>query len=766
MKQVSDKFKNISKKIKQQDLKVLIKETSEEITVKELKYNFEGELFKTIMQEITFSIKNAQELEGKTIQVKYGLLVDNEYEYVDIGEYVVKDIEEDKKKEETSITCYDNMLKFMAAFNQDNLEITYPCTMLELVQKICQVCGVELYSTDFYNSELSVTEDFFTVQQLNYRDVLVKIAQSTLSTIFIKENKLYLCNLGNEVQTLDASYITAMTIEEKVGPINALVLGRGDVEDNIESIEQESIDTYGRYEIRFDENEFLDDKRETVIDNIFNQIKGIEYYAFESSDLGVTWLDPCDWIELQDREGKVYKVLYLKGNITINTGITGKMSADIPTTTETEYKITTEEQKKNLRVERLAKKNEGLIQDVIEEQNEQVEKMSKLTQTVDSFSSEISNKVGEDEIISKINQSAEAIQINANKVSLEGKEIDLTGDNVTITSNNFSVDEEGNIVCKNALITGGEINVTKTYFSEDAEKYVTETIFKISEDIIEIGKFNFFPTIDSMSGDLLPNFGIENIAILKYNKGYSGLVPFDLNINNIKAAAEITTEILYAKNSIMISKNGTQGYGLCNSDGVSIIRDHNYNGNVSIDATGGVLYLGFENTTGINILNGKLTIDSAGRFYYNSNGLYSPNSAGIYFDQYGNIHKKRAGSEGGKWSVNSDSEIFNANWYSGLVTFNYDVTVKGHISASGLKRMDSGEVNITPSAANTPTVKAITFDTIFKATPNIVATAKSSVPGTTVTGVGASATSASGANVYVTRTNTTQTTIYWIAMDG
>ena len=389
MKQVSDKFKSISKKIKQQNLKVLIKETNEEIAVKELKYKFEGELFKTIMKEITFSVKNVQELEGKTIQVKYGLLVDNEYEYVDIGEYVVKDIEEDKKKEETSITCYDNMLKFMAAFNQDNLKITYPCTMLELVQKICQVCGVELYSTDFYNAELSVTEDFFTVQQLNYRDVLVKIAQSTLSTIFIKENKLYLCNLGNEVQTLDASYITAMAIEEKFGPINALVLGRGDVEDNIESIDQESIDTYGRCEIRFDENEFLDDKRETVIDAMLNQIKGIEFYAFESSDLGVTWLEPCDWIELQDRAGNIYKVLYLKGNITINTGITGQMSTDIPETTETEYKVTTEQQKKVLKVERLAKKNEGLIQDVIQENTEQNQKISKVTQTVDELNSKI-----------------------------------------------------------------------------------------------------------------------------------------------------------------------------------------------------------------------------------------------------------------------------------------------------------------------------------------------------------------------------------------
>lgn len=46
---------------------------------------------------------------------------------------------------------------------------------------------------------------------------------------------------------------------------------------------------------------------------------------------------------------------------------------------------------------------------------------STITQTAEEINSEVRNKVGEDEIISKINQSAEKIQINANKVSLERK---------------------------------------------------------------------------------------------------------------------------------------------------------------------------------------------------------------------------------------------------------------------------------------------------------------------------------------------------------
>ena len=70
---------------------------------------------------------------------------------------------------------------------------------------------------------------------------------------------------------------------------------------------------------------------------------------------------------------------------------------------------------------------------------------SEIKQTTDGISSEVSKKVGNNEIISKINQSAEAVQINANKISLNGKEINLTSENATIKSTNFNVDTQGNV---------------------------------------------------------------------------------------------------------------------------------------------------------------------------------------------------------------------------------------------------------------------------------------------------------------------------------
>lgn len=414
---VSNEFKNITKKIKQQNIKLNIYDgkitvqeihmmpvhifnalpiwklrKQKEVIAKELKYSFDGQLFKTIMKQVEITVKNANEIKDKDVNFQYGLFINNKFEYVDLGNYFIKDIEDSKKKDEIIVTGYDRMIRFMKTFKQSDLQLTYPCKMLELVQKICEVCKVDLYSTDFYNADLDVTEDFFSVQELTYRDVLEKVTQATLTTAFIEDNKLNLYKVNNnELETLDKSYLTDLTIKEQFGPINALVLGRGNVEDNIEEIDEKSIEENGRCEIRFDENEFIEFQREKLIKGMFEQIKGLKYYSFEASDVGVMWLKPCASIKLGDKENSLYNSYYLKANITINTGISSNIEAELPEQTNTEYKVTTKEEKKSLKVERLAKKNEGLIRDLVEETSEQSKKLTKVEQTFDTISQTVSD---------------------------------------------------------------------------------------------------------------------------------------------------------------------------------------------------------------------------------------------------------------------------------------------------------------------------------------------------------------------------------------
>ena len=75
---------------------------------------------------------------------------------------------------------------------------------------------------------------------------------------------------------------------------------------------------------------------------------------------------------------------------------------------------------------------------------------------VNGLTIEVSGKVGNNEVISKINQSPEQVTIQANKIKLEG---------YTTINNGFSVDTNGNMTCNNATmnnasVVGGGINLT------------------------------------------------------------------------------------------------------------------------------------------------------------------------------------------------------------------------------------------------------------------------------------------------------------------
>lgn len=71
------------------------------------------------------------------------------------------------------------------------------------------------------------------------------------------------------------------------------------------------------------------------------------------------------------------------------------------------------------------------IQETVKEnfatKNELIEESSQRVQTAQEIRQEVSKKVGDDEIISKINQSAEEIQIEASKISLKRKRIKFSG---------------------------------------------------------------------------------------------------------------------------------------------------------------------------------------------------------------------------------------------------------------------------------------------------------------------------------------------------
>ena len=99
--------------------------------------------------------------------------------------------------------------------------------------------------------------------------------------------------------------------------------------------------------------------------------------------------------------------------------------------------------------------------------------------TTDKISQTVSKKVGYDDVISAINQSAETIAIKAAKIKLEG----------VITANGgFSIDASGNMTAKNGTFTGSVTGSTitgsriKFLYSDGTTEYISLTEYGLEID--------------------------------------------------------------------------------------------------------------------------------------------------------------------------------------------------------------------------------------------------------------------------------------------
>src|SRR5699024_3691354 len=135
--------------------------------------------------------------------------------------------------------------------------------------------------------------------------------------------------------------------------------------------------------------------------------------------------------------------------------------------------------------------------------NDANERWSQITQTTDNISSEVGKKVGNDEIISKINQSAEKVSINADKISITGADIELgNGAKRSVYSEIKNARDGANIAnsinnaSTSVRIMGDHINLTGnvTFEAIDTERKGLKT-----------GKTNVHPNI-------LSNWGMTSIS--------------------------------------------------------------------------------------------------------------------------------------------------------------------------------------------------------------------------------------------------------------
>ena len=251
------------------------------------------------------------------------------------------------------------------------------------------------------------------------------------------------------------------------------------------------------------------DEMQIIAQNIYNKISKIRYRPFTADLRGNPCLEVGDAIRILTKNAIVESYVLerdLKGIQALRDSFSSvgeQYYSEKVNSTQTSIK---QLENRSNKLERTIEETKSTITDVENDLSSQIK------QTAESISSEVSKKVGSDEIISKINQSPESISIEARKINLRGTIVvsDLASNSGIATSEDIPTNnnqlangagyETANSI-KNTVITKDYIETLQVKAgSVDAENITGTNIS---------GK-----TITGAAGEFTQSFKVDNGVIL------------------------------------------------------------------------------------------------------------------------------------------------------------------------------------------------------------------------------------------------------------
>lgn len=484
-----------------------------------------ADLLKTVMKELDFNSKK-QLPKDTVINYKLGIKVNDEYEYIDFGQYKVKENDWNADTNSFAHVCYDAMLNTMVDYYTPS-NVSYPITVNAFIRAITRELGFEFanYNIPFCNSQVLINEEHFSNAEYTFRDVLDYLAEIVAGWFIINGNGAieikYPTNTG-EVFNGDFLRDVNITFKNKYGAVNSIVFARGGGSDTIYRKDDNDIATNGLHELRFDDNPFLEGTdRENFIDNVYNELHGLEFYVMDINSPGICYLEVGDYFTFelnqnsamksgiaksglyksQSQTGGMIKCLMLNDEIDFSSGINEYIYADEPMSSVTNYKTSspTDNSIKNAII--TTNKNAG-------------------------------------QIVLKANSEGKLVQVELNGDANNGSEFNVKADNInlegyTTINNGFSVDLDGNATMNNATITGGSIELNGD---------TTNPKFKINNVQYSDRYTVYFPNTIRMF-----NSGISSLIIT--NNLPVGLIQL-VNVNNTNEKTTISSQGISITNGI------------------------------------------------------------------------------------------------------------------------------------------------------------------------------------------------------------------------
>ena len=245
--------------------------------------HYEGSILKSVMKQLDLECNTDIPI-GTEINCQFGLKVNNSYEYINFGNYIVYSSEKQEDTHNYKIICYDKILYSMIPY--EAMEITYPITIRNYIGAICTKLGLTFKnaSDEFANYDKEIQNELYLDSEGNsldytFRDVLDELAQVTGSIICIDEDddELEIRYINNTQDTINEEYLKDINVNfgEKYGPVNSIVLSRSAESDNVYIQDEESIELNGLCEIKIKDNQIMNfNDRDQYLEDLLDVLDG------------------------------------------------------------------------------------------------------------------------------------------------------------------------------------------------------------------------------------------------------------------------------------------------------------------------------------------------------------------------------------------------------------------------------------------------------------------------------------------------------------
>lgn len=294
-----------------------------------------------------------------------------EDEIIPFGKFTIQSIEDDEFK--VKIKATDYMKKFEDN-KYDGSDLTYPATMLQVLQDICTKIGVELGSTSFLNDDKQIAVYDNTVSARTYLSYIAE--QAGGFAVIGRDGKLYIKTFGQDIINFDINLFKDYKWGDK------FKVSRVSYEDGVQNYKFGDKTANTVYINQ--NNMYIVDSEQ--IEHIYDQINNFEIYTFE----GETIIDPAyDIGDILIIDGK--KVLF-QGELEYAGKFKANIKSKIQAKTEQESMQTKSSSSEKIkRVQSEINQIDGKITQLTEETSEHETKLTQQEQDINSIKQKVEN---------------------------------------------------------------------------------------------------------------------------------------------------------------------------------------------------------------------------------------------------------------------------------------------------------------------------------------------------------------------------------------